>query len=119
MEEERGPFEQRLHEALKRNHLDLDEKTDKPVPHAEEADPGMAEASAGLAYGMRIGVEFISGTVVGLLIGWGLDAWLGTTPWFLLLFVILGFGAGVMNVYRVINNLDEGIGINRQNRLTK
>jgi ATP synthase protein I len=109
------PFEKRLNEALKREHL-----TEEAVPEpAEEADPGMAEASEGLAYGMRIGVEFVSGTVVGLLIGWGIDSWLDTTPWFLLLFVILGFAAGVMNVYRVINNLDEGIGINRQNHLTK
>ena len=112
------PFEKRLNEALKRNHLDL--TGDKPIEIADESeDTGMAEASSGLAYGMRIGVEFIAGTVVGLLIGWGLDSWLGTTPWFLLLFVILGFAAGVMNVYRVINNLDEGIGINRQNHLTK
>jgi len=113
---EPDPFEKRLNEALKRNEIDL--TGDKPINVPDE-ETGMSEASEGLAYGMRIGVEFVSGTVVGLLIGWGLDAWLGTTPWFLLLFVILGFGAGVMNVYRVINNLDEGIGINRRNRLTK
>ena|SRR5688572_12406967 len=114
---ENDPFEKRLNDALKRNHLDL--TGDDVVELPDEDEPGMAEASEGLAYGMRIGVEFVSGTVVGLLIGWGIDAWLGTTPWFLLLFVLLGFAAGVLNVYRVINNLDEGIGINRQNHLTK
>lgn len=116
----RDSFDKRLVDALRRNDMDLElSPAEKPVFKTDTAMSGVNDASSGLAYGMRLGLEFISGTVVGLLIGWGLDQWLGTTPWLLLLFTILGFGAGVMNVYRVIMKLDDGIGINRQNHLTK
>jgi ATP synthase protein I len=117
MTEDDDSFNQRLGDAIKRNHLDLDGKP--PIAGNNESSSDFAAASAGLATGMRIGLEFMTGTVVGLLIGWGLDSWLGTTPWLLLIFTILGFAAGVMNVYRAVNNIDEGIGINRRNALTK
>jgi F0F1-type ATP synthase assembly protein I len=110
-------FDKRLADALKRNDMDLTlEGAENPVFLTEDDKASGHDASSGLAYGMRLGVEFIAGTVVGLLIGWGLDQWLGTTPWLLLLFTLLGFGAGIMNVYRVIMKLDDSIGINRQNR---
>jgi len=40
--------------------------------------------------------------VVALLIGWGLDRWLHTTPVFIALFVLLGGAAGVANVWRLM-----------------
>lgn len=47
-----------------------------------------------------IGLHLVSGPAVGFGIGYGLDAWLETTPWcgFALLFV--GIGAGFLNVWR-------------------
>lgn len=109
-------FEQRLNDALKRNNIDL--TGDKPL-EGDLIDEDGGDSTSGLAYGMRMGVEFLSGTVVGLLIGWGLDEYFGTSPWFLLVFVILGFAAGLLNVFRDINNIQESIGINRRNVLTK
>jgi ATP synthase protein I len=109
-------FNQRLNDALKRNRIELDEHT--PVT-GEDSSSDFGQASSGLAMGMRIGLEFMAGTVVGLLLGWGIDSYFHTTPWFLLLFTILGFCAGILNVYRSINDIDEGIGINRRNVLTK
>jgi len=38
--------------------------------------------------------------VVGALIGWALDHWGGISPWGLIVFVLLGFAAGVRNVMR-------------------
>jgi ATP synthase protein I len=110
-------FNQRLNDALKRNDLAIADH--HPVVEENDSPDDFGTASSGLATGMRIGLEFMSGTVVGLLIGWGIDRYFDTTPWFLLIFTILGFAAGVMNVYRSINNIDEGIGINRRNVLTK
>lgn len=110
-------FEQRLNDALKRNNVDL--TGDAPIDMPPEGDNAFSEASSGLAYGMRIGLEFVSGTVVGLLIGYGVDRYFDTAPWFLLLFTILGFAAGLLNVYRDINNIQESIGINKRNVLTK
>ncbi|HEU5017218.1 MAG TPA: AtpZ/AtpI family protein [Pseudolabrys sp.] len=34
------------------------------------------------------------------MLGWLLDRWLGTTPWGLVVLVMLGFAAGVLNVMR-------------------
>ena len=37
---------------------------------------------------------------MGGFIGWALDRLLGTAPWLLVLFVTLGFAAGLLNVIR-------------------
>ena len=58
-----------------------------------------ADASA-VARGFRLSAELVGGVVVGAGIGWGLDRWLGTTPWGLIVFFLLGFAAGVLNVMR-------------------
>jgi F0F1-type ATP synthase assembly protein I len=108
-------FEQRLNDALKRNNIDL--TNDKPID-GDILDEEGGDSVSGLAYGMRIGIEFLSGTVVGFLIGWGVDKYFDTAPWGLLIFVILGFFAGLLNVFRDINNIQESIGINRHNVLT-
>jgi ATP synthase protein I len=38
--------------------------------------------------------------VVGAGLGWLIDRWLGISPWGLMLFLLLGFAAGVLNVMR-------------------
>jgi ATP synthase protein I len=38
--------------------------------------------------------------VVGAGIGWLIDRWLGISPWGLIVFLLLGFAAGVLNVMR-------------------
>jgi len=111
-------FDQRLNDALKRNNLDLTGDEPGGMPLEGNSDDN-ADATSGLAQGMRIGLEFMSGTVVGLALGYGIDSYFNTSPWGLLIFTILGFCAGLLNVYRAVNNIDEGIGINRQNGLTK
>ena len=57
-------------------------------------------AGSGLARGLRLSSELVAGVVVGALIGWALDHWLGISPWGLIVFVLLGFAAGVRNVIR-------------------
>ena len=58
-----------------------------------------ADASA-YARGFRMSTELVAGVVVGALIGWLLDRWLGISPWGLIVFLLLGFAAGVLNVMR-------------------
>jgi ATP synthase protein I len=60
---------------------------------------GAARASA-MAVGFRLSSELIAGVVVGAGIGWGLDHLLSISPWGLIVFVLLGFIAGVVNVVR-------------------
>ena len=42
----------------------------------------------------------MAGVLVGAFIGWLLDRWLGISPWGLIVFLLLGFVAGVLNVMR-------------------
>src|SRR6476660_9842024 len=60
---------------------------------------GAARASA-MARGLRLSSELIAGVVVGAVIGWGFDRLLSTSPFGLIVFFLLGFVAGVVNVVR-------------------
>jgi ATP synthase protein I len=51
--------------------------------------------------GINIFSEFVAGIIVGAFIGWQADAWLGTKPWLLVLFMGLGTAAGFWNIYRL------------------
>ena len=73
--------------------------------------PGAAPSSA-LGVGLRLGIELVSAVVVGVGIGWLLDRWLGTQPWLLILFFMLGAGAGMLNVVRAADRLKIGKGSN-------
>ena len=56
--------------------------------------------NSGLAKAFRLSAEFVSGPVAGGLIGWGLDALLHSKPWGMIVFLMLGFLAGIYNVMR-------------------
>jgi ATP synthase protein I len=71
-----------------------------------EGGNGAARASA-MALGFRLSSELIAGVVVGALIGWGIDRWLSTSPWGLIVMVLLGFTAGVVNVIRSANTASD------------
>lgn len=68
---------------------------------------------AGMGLGMRIGVEMVVSVAVGCGIGYMLDVWLGTAPILMVVFLFLGAAAGVSTVYRVVQGLDEGVGLGR------
>jgi ATP synthase protein I len=55
---------------------------------------------AGFGYALRLSSEFIAGIVVGAGLGWIIDRVAGTSPWGLIVFLLLGFVAGVLNVLR-------------------
>ncbi len=61
---------------------------------------GGPQGMSGLGLAFRIGVELVSALIVGVGIGLLLDWWLNTGPLFLIVFFLLGAGAGIVNVYR-------------------
>jgi ATP synthase protein I len=64
-----------------------------------EQDAAQAKASA-MAMGLRLSSELVAGVLVGAGLGWGFDRLLSTSPWGLIVFLLLGFTAGVINVMR-------------------
>lgn len=48
-----------------------------------------------------VGLAFVFAVGIGAATGYGLDRWLGTSPWLFLIFFFLGAAAGVLNVIRV------------------
>ncbi len=65
---------------------------------------------AGMGYAVRIGVELVSAIAVGTAMGWGLDYWLGTRPWLMLVFILLGGAAGMLNVYKTASGMSGAVG---------
>jgi ATP synthase protein I len=67
-----------------------------------KADVGPApETARGLATGMRIVSELVAGVLVGGVVGYFADRWLHTTPWLMLLGLLLGTAGGFNNVYKL------------------
>ena len=69
-----------------------------------------APPKSALGVAFRVAVELVSALAVGFAIGWALDNWLGTSPWFMIVFMIMGACAGMLNVYRVAQRLGSGLG---------
>jgi len=59
-----------------------------------------ATTASGYARGFRLSSELVAGVVVGAGLGLLVDHWLGSSPWGLIIFLLLGFAAGVLNVAR-------------------
>lgn len=70
---------------------------------AGRAKEEQAETSRkGMALGLKISSEFIAAIAVGAMLGYLLDRFAGTTPWGLIILLLLGFCAGVLNVLRAL-----------------
>ncbi|MEA2991427.1 MAG: synthase protein [Alphaproteobacteria bacterium] len=76
----------------------LGQHTGRPIDKDRGASPA-ADPSA-MARGFRLSTELVAGVLVGAGLGWLLDRWLGISPWGLIVFLLLGFAAGVLNVMR-------------------
>ena len=68
-------------------------------PSGNEQETAQAKASA-MAIGLRLSSELVAGVLGGAALGWGIDRLLSTSPWGLIIFLLLGFAAGVFNVMR-------------------
>jgi ATP synthase protein I len=69
-------------------------------PSENNLGRGANADSSALAQGLRLSAEFVAGVLVGAALGWLLDRGLGTSPWGLIVLLLLGFAAGVLNVVR-------------------
>jgi ATP synthase protein I len=53
---------------------------------------------------LRLGTDFLASLLTGLIIGYWLDRWIGTSPLFLIVFILLGFFAGCRTLFKVTKN---------------
>lgn len=85
---------ERLNEALKGR---------RPVEAAEPANG--SNSTRGWGQALRMSSEFIAGVLIGGGVGWGFDWLFGTLPFGLIVFLLLGFAAGVVNVLRAAGQM--------------
>lgn len=64
------------------------------------AEASRSGGMTGFGNALRLSSEFIAGIAVGAALGWFVDRFAGTSPWGLIVFLLLGFAAGVLNVLR-------------------
>ncbi len=74
---------------------------------AQAPKPRMEEHYSQAEHAWRMVLELVAGLGIGFLMGYGLDTVLGTTPWFMIVFVFLGFAAGVRSMLRSANEMQE------------
>ena len=67
----------------------------EPNPDARSGTDGSA-----MARGLRLSSELVGGVVVGAVIGYVVDWVPGVRPWGFIVFVLLGFAAGMLNLMR-------------------
>ncbi|MEO3386162.1 AtpZ/AtpI family protein [Mesorhizobium sp. CAU 1741] len=86
---------------LARRSQELEAKLAARRPARSEEDKGSGAGGAvGYGQALKLSSEFIAGIAVGVGIGWLIDTMAGTSPWGLIIFLLLGFVAGVLNVLR-------------------
>jgi len=84
-------------------------KARQSQPNALGQGPVLKNEMSGVGQAFRIGAELISSLLVGTGIGWFLDDWLGTKPWFMITFIFLGGAAGILNVYRTAMRMADDV----------
>lgn len=86
---------------LERRRRDLEAAIATRRPQAETGDgETKSDSVSGFGNAMKLSSEFVAGVIVGAGLGWVIDSWAGTSPFGLIVFLLLGFGAGVLNVLR-------------------
>lgn len=76
-------------------------KGEDPAPHHMEEHYSQAQ------HAWRMVIELVAGLIVGFGIGYGLDIVLGTQPFLMVVFTLLGFAAGVLGMVRSAREMQE------------
>lgn len=102
------PDDRKKSDRLKERLKELEDKLQaRESGRAGLSDEESARRSSALGKAFQLSVELVAGVFVGGLIGWALDGWLGTSPLFLLVFLLLGMAAGFLNVIRAARGMTE------------
>lgn len=91
----------------------LEERRRQNAPESKLARRLKSPPGSALGLAFRVAVELVSAVAVGLGIGWLLDVWLDTRPWMMIVFIVLGGAAGVLNVYRMASGYGYAAGYDK------
>ena len=95
-------------EDLERRRLQLEATLATRRPASRDGkDAPNSSGMTGFGAAIKLSSEFVAGIAVGVGIGWVIDRWAGTSPWGLIVFLLLGFVAGVLNVLRSAGKVAE------------
>ena len=74
-----------------------------------KSDSSVESNRKGLFMGnaFKLGTELVAAVGVGTIIGFILDSWFGTKPWFIIIFFFLGSAAGILNVIRAAKRMQK------------
>ncbi len=92
---------------LGRRRLQLEKALSSRRPASKADDGESGKPTTGYGQALKLSSEFIAGIVVGAGLGWFIDRMAGTSPWGLIVFLFLGFGAGILNVLRAAGRVAE------------
>ena len=67
----------------------------------KEDDDGFYQ---GLSYATRIGVDLVVATLIRTGIGYFADQYFNSSPWLLILGVLVGSAAGFLNIFRFVQS---------------
>ncbi len=88
-----------LSRRLERLGSDLDAK--RPAVSSGAPAAGNSEANrSAVGQAFRYSAEFVAGVIAGGIVGWLVDRLVGSSPWGLIVCLILGFCAGMLNLLR-------------------
>jgi ATP synthase protein I len=73
---------------------------DKREEAAVEEGKAAGRDPNAMAKAVKMSSEFIAAVMVGAFLGWGIDQLAGSSPFGLIVFLLLGFCAGALNVMR-------------------
>lgn len=97
----RGQISPEDREAIRQRSSDIGKKLDAVnAKRAPAVDENTRRQQSAYGKAMTFAAELLVGVAAGGLLGWALDRYFGTAPWLMVVFVILGFAAGLMNIVR-------------------
>lgn len=79
-------------------------------------DAQSEESRKGMALGFKISSEFISAVAVGAVLGYAIDRFAGTSPWGMIILLLLGFCAGILNVLRTVGMVAQPHVLQKRNK---
>jgi len=73
----------------------------------DKQKPPKTGGGKAISIALQMSIEFVLAIVIGTGIGWGIDQFFGTMPWFLIVFFFIGSAAGIKNIFRAADAMQK------------